>query len=248
MTRTVAIIQARTESTRLPAKVLMPLLGETMLTRVVRRVARATLLDGIVVATTLAPSDDVIARLADDEGWSVERGSENDLLDRYVMAARTHLADVVVRITSDCPLIDPGIIDRTISAFALQPCDYASTTLEPRTYPRGLDVEVVSMPALERAWREDGDPAWREHATPYIYRHPELFRLLRVPSDDDRSEHRWSVDTPDDFELVTRIYDTLGRDDFTWRQAMAVVEAHPDWMDLNRHVFQKTVSDPTGSS
>lgn len=246
MSRTVAIIQARMGSTRLPGKVLLPLLGEPMLSRVVARVARATRLDEVVVAITSTPSDDVIEKLGRDEGWSVVRGSETDLLDRYVMAARAHRADVVVRITSDCPLIDPAVIDRTISAFAGRPCDYASTAMEPRTYPRGLDVEVASMPALERAWREDRDPAWREHATPYLYRHPELFRTLRVPAEDDRSEHRWSVDTPEDYELVRRIYDAIGRDDFTWREALAVVEAHSDWMDLNRHVVQKTVPGPAG--
>jgi spore coat polysaccharide biosynthesis protein SpsF len=244
MTRTVAIIQARTGSTRLPGKVLLPLLGEPMLTHVVRRVGRATLVDMVVVAATTEAADDAIVRLGAEAGWAVERGSEADLLDRYLMAARAHDAAVVVRITSDCPLIDPEVIDRTIAAFAGDAPDYASNTLPPRTYPRGLDVEVIAMPALERAWREDRDPAWREHATPYIYRHPESFRLLRVPADDDRSGHRWSVDTAEDFELIRRIYASFGRDDFTWREALAAMEAHPDWMALNRHVPQKTV--PTG--
>jgi spore coat polysaccharide biosynthesis protein SpsF len=246
MSRTVAIVQARTASTRLPAKVLMPLLGEPMLTRVMRRVARARVLDGVVIATTVSASDDVIARLAEDAGWSVERGSETDLLDRYVMAARAHGADVVVRVTSDCPLIDPEVIDRTVRAFRTGDVDYASNTLEPATYPLGLAVEVVAYEALERAWREDRDPAWREHATPYIYRHPELFRLLRVPAEDDHADLRWSVDTPEDYALVERIYDALGRDDFTWREALAVVEAHPSWATINRHVVQKVVPPAAG--
>jgi len=239
--RTVAIIQARTGSTRLPRKVLLPLLGRPLLSRVVARTRRAGRLDEVVIATTTDPDDDEIVDLAKHEGWAIERGSEMDLLDRYVQAARIHAADVVVRITSDCPLIDPTVIDDTVAAFEGGQYDYASSSLEPRTFPRGLDVEVVAMDALERAWREDASPAWREHVTPYVYRHPDRFRLLRVPSLDDQSRHRWCVDTVEDFELVDRIYRELGRDDFGWREALAVVEAHPGWADLNRSVVQKVV-------
>lgn len=243
--RTVAIVQARMGSTRLPGKVMLPLLGEPILSRVMRRSARARTLDAVVVATTTLPEDDAIVALAVAEGWPVERGSETDLLDRYLVAARAHAGEVIVRITSDCPLIDPDVIDRTVLAFRAGAVDYASNTLAPATYPRGLDVEVVGRAALERAGREDRDPAWREHATPYIYRHPELFRLLRVPAPDDRSDQRWTVDTPEDLELVRRIYEDLGRDDFGWREALAVVEAHPDWIALNRDVVQKVVRPGT---
>jgi len=244
--RTVAIVQARMGSTRLPGKVMLPLLGDPVLTRVMRRAARATTLDEVVVATTILPADDAIVGLAAVEGWPVERGSEMDLLDRYLTAARSHAADVIVRITSDCPLIDPGVIDRTVLAFIAADVDYASNTLEPATYPRGLDVEVVSRAALERAGREDRDPAWREHVTPYLYRHPESFRLLRVPADDDHADQRWSIDTPEDYELVRRIYEAVGGDDFDWREALAVVEAHPSWSALNRHVVQKVVPPAAG--
>jgi spore coat polysaccharide biosynthesis protein SpsF len=245
--RTVAIIQARIGSTRLPGKVLLPLLGRPILSRVVERTARARLIDEVVVATTLDPGDEAIVNLAAAEGWAVERGSENDLLDRYVQAARAHEADVVVRITSDCPLIDPTLIDQTIEAFVENSGDYASNTLAPRTYPRGLDVEVVGREALERAWHEDADPDWREHVTPYLYHHPEEFRLTRVSSPDDQSAHRWCVDPPEDYELVRRIYDELGRDDFTWRQALEIVESHPSWVSINRDVVQKIVRVDTAS-
>jgi spore coat polysaccharide biosynthesis protein SpsF len=241
MTRTVAIIQARTGSTRLPGKVLLPLLGRPMLEVVVRRVARSSRLDDVVVATTVAPDDDAIARLAGERGWLLERGSETDLLDRYLQSAHAHGAEQVIRITSDCPLIDPAVIDEVVAALERSGADYASNTLAPRTFPRGLDVEAMTMDALEAAGRDDHDPASREHATPFIYRHPERFRLARVASPVDLSGHRWTVDTPDDFELVRRIFDALGRDDFTWREALAVIEANPGWADLNRHVVQKTV-------
>lgn len=240
--RTVAVVQARMGSTRLPAKVMLPLLGEPILTRVMRRAGRTRTLDEVVLATTTLAEDDAIVELAGAEGWPAERGSESDLLDRYLSAARAHEADVVVRITADCPLIDPAVIDATVLAYRAADVDYASNTLEPRTYPRGLDVEVIGRAALERAGREDRDAASREHATPFIYRHPERFRLLHVPADGtSHHEQRWSVDTAEDYELVRRIYETLGRDDFTWREALAVVEAHPAWASINRHVSQKSL-------
>jgi spore coat polysaccharide biosynthesis protein SpsF len=164
-----------------------------------------------------------------------------DLLDRYLKAARKHEADRVVRVTSDCPLIDPAVIDEVVGSLTATGADYASNTLVPRTFPRGLDVEAMTMAALETADLADRDPASREHATPYIYRHPELFRLARVPLPVDLSEHRWTVDTAEDYELVRRIFEALGRDDFGWRDALAVIEAHPDWSELNRHIEQKTV-------
>jgi spore coat polysaccharide biosynthesis protein SpsF len=147
----------------------------------------------------------------------------------------------VIRVTSDCPLLDPDVASGVLAAFRAADVDYASDSLPPLSWPRGLDVEVVGMPALERAWREDADPAWREHATPFIYRHPELFRLLRVPAEHDLSEHRWCVDTAEDYELVRRIYETVGQPDFGWQAALAAVEANPAWGTLNRNVVQKTV-------
>jgi spore coat polysaccharide biosynthesis protein SpsF len=220
---------------------MLPLLDEPMLTRVVRRTSRAATLDEVVVATTVDTADEPIVSLARDEHWALVRGSETDLLDRYAVAARTHAADIVVRITSDCPLIDPALIDETVTAFEQGGVDYASNSLEPRTFPRGLDVEVISRQALERAWRDDGNPAWREHATPYIYRHPESFRLLRVDADADYSGHRWCVDTPEDYELVRRIYAALGHDRFGWREALAIVEENPDWATINSRIVQKQV-------
>lgn len=237
--RTVAIVQARTGSTRLPGKVLLPLLGRPVLEHVVRRVRRARTLDDVVVATTTTDADDRIEELAHLNGWPVVRGSEQDLLDRYLLAARTFRADRVVRITSDCPLIDPDLVDDVVAALDASGADYASNTLPPRTYPRGLDVEAVTTSALEIAGREDDDPASREHATPYVYRHPERFQLRRVAGTRDLSGHRWTLDTPEDLALIGRIFEALGRDDFAWTDALAVVEQHPDWSVVNRHVRQK---------
>lgn len=241
MTRTVAIIQARIGSTRLPGKVLLPLLSEPLLVHVVRRVGRASSVQATVVATTTLPNDDAIVELGAREGWLVERGSEMDLLERYLGAARAHGAERVVRITSDCPLIDPRVIDDVVEALETTGADFARNTFEPLTFPRGLDVEAMTMDALEEAGRDDHDPASREHVTPFLYRHPARFRLTAVRLPVDLSAHRWTVDTPDDYELVRRIYDGLGRDDFTWRDALAIVEAHPEWSELNRHVEQKTM-------
>jgi len=238
---TAAIVQARTGSTRLPGKVLLPLLGRPMLSQVMRRVARARLVDEELVATTELASDDPIVELGRREGWRVVRGSEMDLLARYLDAAHAVGADEIVRITSDCPLIDPVLIDDVIAAFRRDGSDYASNTLEPRTYPRGLDVEVVSLAVLEAAGRDDTDPATREHATLFVRRHPERFRQTRVASPADHSALRWTVDTTEDYELVRRICEAAGRDDFGWLDALAIVQANPDWADLNSAVEQKAL-------
>lgn len=239
----VAIVQARLGSTRLPGKVLLDLAGEPMLARVVNRVQRARLLDEVLVATTDQPADDAIAGLCRARGWSCARGSQDDVLDRTYQAALESEAGLVVRITSDCPLIEPAVIDQIVGEFlALLPAvDYASNVLPPRTFPRGLDTEVFLFDALARAWREDANPAWREHVTPYIYRHPELFSLHHVANAVDLSHLRWTVDTAEDFELVRRIYGHFGGDDFSWRDVLTLLERHPDWLDLNYGVEQKVV-------
>ena len=208
----VAIIQARTGSTRLPGKVLLPLGDEPLLARVVGRAGQARDVDRVVVATTTLAADDPIEHLR-QRGWTVFRGSEEDLLDRYVQAARAAGAATVVRITSDCPLIDSEVVDTVIEAFLADGADYASNVLAPRTWPLGLETEVVRADVLEAAWRDDDDPAWREHATPFIYRHPERFRLLRVPFPVDLTRHRWCIDTAEDYELVSRLWDELGQGD-----------------------------------
>ncbi len=238
-----AIIQARMGSTRLPGKVLKPIIGKPILWHVVNRTRQARLVDKVIVATTTLEDDQPIVDLCTSEGWLCFRGSENDLLDRYYQAASHYGADVIVRITSDCPLIDPGVVDKVVGEFlkGRSRLDYVSNGLPHRTYPRGLDTEVFSFATLKKAWSEDADPAWREHVTPYIYRHPELFRLGGVTNPADYSHMRWTVDTIEDLTLVSKIYDYFNRADFTWQEALEVVQDHPDWLEINKHIKQKTV-------
>ncbi len=241
--KTVAIIQARMGSTRLPGKVLQDLAGEPVLARCVARTLRAETLDEVVIATTVQSADEAIVQLCEERGWPWFRGSEDDVLDRYYQAAVAHRADAVVRITSDCPLIEPEIVDVVVREFqARQPgVDYVANTLPPRTFPRGLDVEVMSLKALERAWQEDQNPAWREHVTPYIYRNLQKFNLQTLSNDVDYSAMRWTVDTPEDLAFVRRIYDYFGRDNFNWREVLKLLEQHSEWLEINQAVQQKTI-------
>lgn len=239
--KVVAIIQARMGSSRLPGKVMMDLAGEPMLARVVRRITQATSLNQVIVATTTAPADTVIANLCAEYGWSCFRGSELDLLDRYYQAAKAHEADIVVRITSDNPLIDPAIVDLVVHILLDQHLDYASNSLAPHTYPLGLDAEVMTLAALERAWREDRNPAWREHVTPYIYAHPELFQIRPVNCAVNYSAMRWTVDTWPDFLFVRTVYDHFGHDRFTWQDVLAGLEQFPEWLAINQNIQQKTL-------
>lgn len=237
----VAIIQARMGSTRLPGKVMADLAGQPMLVRVVDRVSQARTLDDVVVATTRRPEDDAIVKMCLERKYPFFRGSEEDVLDRYYRAASISGVGVVVRITSDCPLIEPDIIDRIINEFLqCSDADYASNTLK-RTFPRGLDVEVFSFNALKRAWEEDKNQAWREHVTRYIQHHPDIFSVHNVTSDADYSHMRWTVDTNEDLAFVRRIYDYFQTDTFHWTEVLGLLSAHPDWLEINRHIRQKSI-------
>jgi spore coat polysaccharide biosynthesis protein SpsF len=241
--KVIAIIQARMRSTRLPGKVLMDLAGEPMLARVVNRAARARTLDEVVVATSTKPADGVLEAMCHQRSWPCHRGSETDVLDRYYQAALVHKAEAIARITSDCPLIDAGVVDGVVGEFlAAKPeIDFASNVSPRRTFPRGLDVEVVSFAALRQAWREATDSSSREHVTPYIQRHPEKFLMQSFTSDTDYSGMRWTVDTPEDLKFVRRIYDHFRHDGFTWLEVLEVLKANPRWLEINRHIVQKEV-------
>lgn len=240
--RIVAIIQARMGSTRLPGKVLQALGGEPMLARVINRVRRAPTIDDVVVATTDLVQDDVLEQLCASRRWLCYRGSENDVLDRYYQAARKFGAGVIVRITSDCPLIEPEVIDLVVRAYqTAPPVDYASNVLPPRTFPRGLDTEALGFDLLERLWHQDQNPATREHVTLYIHKNLSAFRTRGVTHRQDLSDWRWTVDTPEDLAFVRRIYEHFGNNTFSWRDVLMLLEQHPDWRAINAHVPQKVI-------
>jgi spore coat polysaccharide biosynthesis protein SpsF len=237
--KVVAIIQARMGSTRLPGKVLKDLGGETILAQVVTRARRARLLDQVLVATSVRPIDELIVRECERLSVAYFCGDEVDVLDRYFQAAQLAKADIVVRITSDCPLIDPEVTDKTIRAFLETSPDYASNTMV-RTYPRGLDTEVMSLKALARAWEKAREPYEREHVTPYLVEHPSEFVLQSVTGDEDYSQHRWTVDTPQDYEFAKAVYNRLGAKTlFSWRDVLDLLDHAPDLLELNRSVSQK---------
>ena len=240
--KTVIINQARMTSTRLPGKVLKEVLGKPLLEYQLERLQRVKLADEIVVATTENATDDPIIELCDRLSISTFRGSEDDVLARYYHAATRHHADVIVRVTSDCPLIDPEIIDHVIDHYLQnQPeCDYVSNCLQ-RTYPRGMDTEVFSFAALEQAFLEATEQPDREHVTAFVQFRPERFHLKDVIGSGSSSQHRWTVDTVEDFELIRRMLEGLYTQKplFTLDDALQLIERHPDWPLINAHVEQK---------
>jgi len=241
--RIILIIQARMGSTRLPGKVLKDIAGRPMLAWVVERARKAQSVTEVVVATTTEKSDDPIAAFCAQMGYACTRGSQNDVLDRYYQAARQFQADVVVRVTADCPLIDPAEIDHVVREFQQSGVDFAANRLPPpfgRTYPIGLDTEVCTFAALERTWREAKEPYQREHVMPYIYEVPGRFKVLRVDHDPDYGDLRWTVDTAQDLELVRVIFERMaGRDNFGWLDVLELFQREPELARLNAGVGQK---------
>lgn len=245
---TVVIIQARMTSTRLPGKVLLPIAGRPMLSYQIERLRRARRPNRIVIATTTNATDDPIAAFCAAEGIDCTRGPEHDVLARYFQAATRFAADTIVRVTSDCPLIDPPLIDRAIAIFvdANGGYDYVSNMIEP-TWPYGMAVEVFSAQALAEAQAEATDAAEREHVTPFIYWRPGRYRLKSMTMQPDLSKQRWTVDTPEDFELVSRIIESIYPENpgFGMADVLALLEKHPDWAEINRGVVQKAVAPTT---
>ena len=238
------IVQARMGSTRLPGKVLADLAGAPMLVRILERLKRCEHVDHWVVATTTLPADDPIVELAHDvPSVCVTRGSETDVLRRYHEANAAIGADIVVRITADCPLVEPPVVDRSIDMLRKDSAvDYVSNCMR-RTFPRGLDVEVIRATALSTAHREATRADDREHVTPFIWRQPHRFRLVDLVDTSDNSDLRWTVDTPADLAVIRRIYDALypTNPHFNYAEALAYVRSHPHIMDMNRHVSQKHI-------
>jgi spore coat polysaccharide biosynthesis protein SpsF len=272
-------------SVRLPGKVLLDIAGQPMLVRVYERARLASTIAEVVVATTTDPADDAIEELCRSRGYPCYRGSNQDVLDRYYRAARQFEAGVVVRLTADCPLMDPGIVDLAVQAFlgrlvvtgqgqaveapsndlnprrmvvrdgqfriaGLSPAnewDFAATRLPPpwvRTFPIGLDVEVCSFAALERAWREADQPHQREHVMPYLYDQEGRFRVLVLDHDPDYGALRWTVDTAEDLELVRRVFAHFqGREAFSWIEVLDLFARHPELSEINAAVQHKSLRD-----
>ncbi len=260
--RVVAIIQARMSSSRLPGKVLLDIAGEPMLARVVTRTSRATSVHQVLVATTTDASDDPVAACCDSMGISHTRGSLYDVLDRYYQAAFQSKADVIVRITGDCPVIDPVLIDECVNMLLNGSFDFACNRLPPpftRTYPIGLDTEVCTFTALERAWNQAKETFHREHVMPYLYEGVELkavssqlsagitqrgFKIAQLHHDPDYGQMRWTVDTPEDLEFMQKVYSRFdNRDDFSWQDVLHLLRDEPELAAINSTVRHKTLYD-----
>jgi spore coat polysaccharide biosynthesis protein SpsF len=260
--RVVAIIQGRMSSSRLPGKILADIAGQPMLQRVFIRTSRAASFSQTIFATTTDPSDDPVAEYCEFSGISFTRGSQFDVLDRYYQAAKGAKADVVVRITADCPVMDPELIDNVVNTLLEDEYDFACNRLPPpwsRTYPIGLDVEACTFKVLEKAWQEAKEPQHREHAMPYLYEGVQLsamsrqlsegvsprgFRIALLNHTSDFGDYRWTVDTPEDLEFMRQVYSHFdGRDDFTWKEMLDLVHDNPEMMKINSGVQHKTLKD-----
>lgn len=247
MPEVVAIIQARMSSTRLPGKVLLDLGGRTVLSRMVERVKQSTLVNRVVVATTIDPMDNPIIELCQQENIDAFRGSLPDVLDRYYQAARLYHADIIVRLTGDCPLIDPQLIDQTITALIDQQADFSCNRLPPpfhRTYPIGLDVEVCTFSALAQAWREATEKHDREHVLPYLYEVEGRFKVVQLNHTEDLGSLRWTLDTPEDYTLLCEVIHRLeNRNDFSWLEVLALFDQDPGLASINQSVKHKSMFD-----
>ena len=241
--RVSAVVQARMGSTRLPGKVLRPLGGRPVLEWVLRGAREAGCLDDLVVATSTAPEDDAVERSAREAGAHVVRGPADDVLARYLLALDAHPADAVVRLTADCPLIDPSLVAMVVAAWRAAPAgvDYVATTLE-RTLPRGLDVELVTADALRRAGREATGHD-RVHVTSYVWGHPELFRLAGVVVAPGAADLRVTLDTPEDAALLDGVVARTGDRSTGWRELVALLRSNPELVALNATVVQKALEE-----
>lgn len=241
----IAIIQARMGSSRLPGKVLAEIHGMPMIAWVVERARKAKLVDAVVVATTVAANDDAVAEMCEARGYACVRGRAADVLDRYMQAAEMYGAEIVVRLTGDCPLIDPDVIDNTIQAFldSDPPAIYGSNRIV-RSFPIGLDVEVMTFEALKMANQEAKEPYHREHVTPYFYEDTNRFRIVSVHADGEYGHYRWTVDTPEDLRFVRAIFSRLNDvNDFSWNDVLEILKTEPELMKINRNVRQRSYRD-----
>ncbi len=233
----VAIVQARMGSTRFPGKVMRTICGTPMIGLLLKRLANAKLVNQIVLATSEDPRNDPLTKYVQELGYAISRGSEDDVLDRYYQAAKEAGADSVVRITGDCPLIDPELVDEVITKFLDSDVDYSTNRIPP-TFPNGLDCEVCTFKALDAAWNQAKAPHEREHVTPFLYESGK-FSQVNLACDTDYSEERWTVDEPEDFEVVQKVFEHFHpRNDFNWLEILDLSKKYPEWFMANRHIVR----------
>ena len=243
----VCIIQARMGSSRLPGKVLKEICSRPMLGWVAQRAILSRRVTRIVVATTINSGDDPIEEFCNKSGIACFRGNEFDVLDRYYQAAKAYKSEIVVRLTADCPLIDPALVDETIEKLIASGADFAANRLPPpyqRTYPVGLDVEVVTFVALEIAWKQAVKSYEREHVTPFLYDPQNHFKTIMLDAEQNYGSQRWTVDTAEDLEFIRQVTAILGcRLEFSWREVLKTIEAHPELAEINAGVSHKSYND-----
>ncbi len=231
-----AMVQARVSSSRLPGKVLMPILGTPMLLQQIKRLKASQLIDHLVVVTSTDVSDDPLVELMENADIAYFRGSLDNVLDRFYQAALLYRPKHVVRVTGDCPVIDPFIVDDVIGVHLKDGNDYTTNALVP-SFPDGLDVEIMTFDALHKAWEKSRLPSEKEHVTYFIQKHPDLFLLKNVVSKKDLSFLRWTVDEPEDFDLISEFYKELysAKPDFSMTDILGLLESRPELRFLNTH-------------
>jgi spore coat polysaccharide biosynthesis protein SpsF len=243
----VCIIQARMGSSRLPGKVLKVICGQPMLSWVIHRAGLSRRVRKMIVATTTNSDDDPIEDLCGRLSVACYRGNEFDVLDRYYQASLICKADIIVRLTADCPLIDASLIDETIGKFMNLNADFAANRLPPpynRTYPIGLDVEVAAFSALETAWKKANKVFEREHVMPFLYAPQNNFKVVILDAEKDFGSQRWTVDTREDLEFIRQLTALFGcRMDFSWRDVLIMLEKHPELSMINAGIAHKTLND-----
>ncbi len=243
----VATIEARMGSVRLPGKVMLSILGRPALALMVERVRRSKRINEIVIATTTSSPDDRIEKLSRRLQVGCYRGEENDVLSRVLKAAKAYRGDLICELTGDCPLADPAIIDEVITAHLLKKNDYTSNTLDPRTFPRGLDVRVFPRAVLEKVSGLTDNPADRAHVSSFIFNNPNLFKIKRVAADADvfGPDIRITLDTREDLELITMIFKALYRKDkaFSAKDIVSYIRKNPHLLEINRNVRQKNINE-----
>ena len=247
--RIVAVIQARMGSSRLPGKILLDIAGLPMLARVVERVRQAETIYEVVVATTVGEEDDVVEQFCQNREYPYVRGDNFNVLSRYMKAAQEFEADIIVRITADCPLMDPVVIDRTVHAFLKEYPEAQFGTNRgkdqiQRTYPIGMDVEVMTFDALETAYNEATEGYQKEHVTPFLYESVGLFKKTSIDANGDYGSQRWAVDTPEDLAFVREIYTRMGdKKNFGFEDVVSLLEREPELLEINAQVSQKDMHD-----